>query len=132
MTMLSSTELIAAFEASEKRIGEEKATPFNMFCEGFFLRELMENKSIPLTADILLANGFEKLSDTWGRKHYNHYDVDNIRDFEIYELADDDGIYLYVSIGGDMRPVKYVHQLQQLFRLAGLVEEAKNFKIEKQ
>ena len=127
--MLSSTELIAAFDECESRIGKEKATPFNMFCEGFFLRELME-KSIPLTADILLANGFEKLSDTWGRKHYNHYDSDNIRDFEVYELADDDGIKLYVSIGGDMRPVKYVYQLQQLFRLAGLAKEAKNFKID--
>ena len=127
--MLSSTELIAAFDECEKRVGKEKATPLNMFCEGFFLRELKENKSIPLTADILLANGFEKLSDTWGRKHYNHYDSDNIRDFEVYELADDDGIKLYVSIGGDMRPVKYVHQLQQLFRLAGLTKEADKFEL---
>lgn len=44
--MLSSTELIAAFDECEKRIGKEKATPFNMFCEGFFLRELVENESI--------------------------------------------------------------------------------------
>ena len=50
--MLSSTELIAAFEECEKRIGKEKATPFNMFCEGFFLRELMENNDFDGNNDV--------------------------------------------------------------------------------
>lgn len=34
--MLSSTELIAAFDEAEERLGKEKATPLNMYCEGFF------------------------------------------------------------------------------------------------
>jgi hypothetical protein len=34
--MLSSTELIAAFDEAEARLGGEKATPLNMYCEGFF------------------------------------------------------------------------------------------------
>lgn len=34
--MLSSTELIAAFDEAEERLGGEKATPLNMYCEGFF------------------------------------------------------------------------------------------------
>lgn len=35
--MLSSEELIAAYKRSERSLGEERYSPFNLFCEGYYL-----------------------------------------------------------------------------------------------
>ncbi len=53
--MLSSTELIAAFDESEKRLGKKKATAFNLYCEGFF-------KGVEVGKADLAAAGWRRLS----------------------------------------------------------------------
>lgn len=77
-----------------------------------------EITSIPLTEDILKANGFvyDEIADSW----YNDR-IDNL-----YE--DKNGYYKYVD-GYEIR-FDSVHKFQQYLRICGLNDFADNFKIE--
>ena len=90
---------------------------------------------IEITDELLKANGWEVRSYTWftNLKEY-FYVKDEGRNHLIwkqgrlsiwfdYEKCNDD-VYADIII-----PVKYVHQLQQVLRLAGLTEMANNFKV---
>ena len=80
---------------------------------------------IPLTREILLANGFTKFVDGYRRTFYN-YVVDNNLMLDISDWEDEG---LKVAVGGKFRELKYVHELQHILRLIGLGEVANNFKI---
>lgn len=74
-------------------------------------------KPIPLTPEILEKNGFEYKTESY--LHY-HYSIDVF-------LNTDDGVFMVM--GGFLRWVRYVHELQNALRLCGLDELAGNFKI---
>ena len=79
-----------------------------------------EIEPIPLTEEILKANGFEYREFTSGESmHYNH-------SVTVYLNKDGD---IFMLIGGEQRWMKYVHELQQALRLCGLNELAENFRI---
>lgn len=80
---------------------------------------------IPLTIEMLLANGFTKFVDGYRRTFYN-YVVDNNLMLDISDWEDEG---LKVAVGGKFRELKYVHELQHILRLIGLGEVANNFKI---
>lgn len=75
---------------------------------------------IPLTEDILKANGFEHRDFTSGNSmHYDH-------SVTVYLNKDGE---IFMLIGGEQRWVRYVHELQHALRLCGLNELADNFKV---
>lgn len=80
---------------------------------------------IPLTREILLANGFTKFVDGYRRTFYN-YVVDNSLMLDISDWEDEG---LKVAVGGKFRELKYIHELQHILRFIGLDEVANNFKI---
>ena len=80
---------------------------------------------IPLTIEMLLANGFTKFVDGYRRTFYN-YVIDNNLMLDISDWEDEG---LKIAVGGKFRELKYVHELQHLLRLIGLSEVANNFKI---
>ena len=94
--------------------------------------------AIEITEELLKANGWKKESymlppfDSFIRTYYFVKDEGNTHielksnnltiGFDYKE--DSDGVYADILI-----PVKYVHQLQQVLRLAGMTELANNFKV---
>ena len=80
---------------------------------------------IPLTREMLLANGFTKFVDGYRRTFYK-YVVDNNLMLDISDWEDEG---LKIAVGGKFRELKYVHELQHILRLIGLSEVANNFKI---
>ena len=91
---------------------------------------------IEITAELLKANGWEVRS--YYSSFHNLGDYSFMRDANGNHLElkqgtlaiwneyepDNDGVYSDIVI-----PVKYVHQLQQVLRLAGMTDVANNFKI---
>ena len=80
---------------------------------------------VPLTKEILLANGFTKFVDGYRRTFYN-YVVDNNLMLDISDWEDEG---LKVAVGGKFRKLKYVHELQHILRFVGLDKLADTFKI---
>ncbi len=92
-----------------------------------------EHKPVPITPEILEANGFEKYGhrcSIWlNREDFdNHTEIEYRIDqnwFELKRMAN--RLYIYQLKG----EVHYVHELQHLLRAAGLNEMADSFVIEK-
>ena len=80
---------------------------------------------VPLTKEMLFANGFNKYVDCRSKMYYA-YVVDHKLVCEIIERKEGD---IEAAIGGSHRQLKYVHELQHLLRLAGLDKLADTFKI---
>lgn len=80
---------------------------------------------IPLTEDILKANGF-KCRKTNACPRYSL--IDNIGHKLISFLRDNTGYE--IQVGGNRVRLNYVHELQHALRLCGLNELADNFKLE--
>ena len=95
----------------------------------FFGCNEVDIKPIPLTADILLANGFEYIS-TRNTRLYKLWKSEK----EII-WAEIDGIYfsIYTVVDrGEFKDilVEYVHDFQHLLRQAGFLELADELKLE--
>ena len=73
---------------------------------------------VPLTDAILKANGFEYHHKNFAALSYVHP-----FQLEMVEWPDDNGIGLWM-IGGLFK-IRYVHELQHAFRLAGIDKEIK-------
>lgn len=80
---------------------------------------------IPLTGELLFANGFYKYVSCRGKTYYG-YMTDHKILFEILERTE--GI-LEVAVGDKYRELKYVHELQHVLRFVGLDKLADTFKI---
>ena len=94
--------------------------------------------AIEITPELLEANGWKRESymgfpwDSFVMTYYFVKDEGNTHiEFKCNTLTiwfdykkDSDGVYSDILI-----PVKYVHQLQQALRLAGMTELANNFKV---
>lgn len=83
---------------------------------------------IPLTEEILKANGFE--SDNYGYFVVESQDIH----FWIIRYCEEDGCKHFSGhwVIGEIIPIDYVHELQHALRLCGLNELADNFVIEKE
>ncbi len=92
-------------------------------------------RPLPLTPEILEKNGWEEHSYTLPHNLKETFYVKDesgnhlIWNSEVLSIwfdykKDNDGIYADIVI-----PVKYVHQLQQVLRIAGLTDMANNFKV---
>ena len=91
---------------------------------------------IEITDDIMRKNNWEECDYPLPCNHHEYYYVKDeggnhlLWNSEVlsiwldWEEGKDDGAYANIVI-----PIKYVHQLQQVLRLAGLTEMANNFKI---
>lgn len=98
--------------------------------------EGFEPRPIEITAELLKANGWEEHS--YYSSFHNLGDYSFMRDANGNHLElkqgmlaiwneyepNNDGVYSDIVI-----PVKYVHQLQQVLRLAGMTDMANNFKV---
>ena len=80
---------------------------------------------IPLTGDVLIANGFTRKEDIVGWSNY-FYMVEDIPKACIWDHKDE---ALRVLILGKYWDLKYVHELQHLLRFMNLNELADNFKL---
>lgn len=76
---------------------------------------------IPLTPEILRANGFVSKGREWRHIEY--------RDIEVSLRIDSAGKPLWTGVGEVAVNVVYVHTFQQILRLAGYEEFAKNFRV---
>ena len=95
-------------------------------------------RPIPITPKMLVKNGWKRESymmppfDSFVRTYYFVKDEGNTHlEFKCNTLTiwfdykeNSDGVYSDILI-----PCKYVHQLQQVLRLAGMTELADNFKV---
>lgn len=93
-----------------------------------------EIEAIPLTEEILKANGFEVCYESYYQTKFNIWSFAKKAcvEYKISELTEDYN-HLKIFIYGDERvsiPIRYVHELQHALRLCGLNELADNFKIE--
>ena len=93
--------------------------------------------AIEITEELLKANGWKRESymmppfDSFVRTYYFVKDERNTH-LELksntltiwFDYKENDGVYADILI-----PIKYVHQLQQVLRLAGMTELANNFKV---
>ena len=86
-----------------------------------FVRSLCEFKPIPLTEEILKANGFihKDTMDEWWHEEYDPTWGIRMSDFELTD-----------EFNFGRAKITYVHELQHALRLAGLQELADNFKIQ--
>ena len=91
--------------------------------------------AIEITPELLKANGWEVFTYEIGVATYTTYcskkEAGNYLEWKRGTLSiwidykeDSDGVYSDILI-----PIKYVHQLQQVLRLAGMTELADNFKV---
>ena len=82
---------------------------------------LIENiEPIPLTEEILKANGFEKNDNVQGWQYPN--------DRVIFCLEELSNVFIWNGVYNDIC-IEHVHILQHVLRLCGLNELADNFKI---
>ena len=85
---------------------------------------------IEITTEILKANGwdvytYESSDDTYSSFYYKEVNGNHLEwRCGTLSILDNDGVNSDIII-----PVKYVHQLQQVLRIAGLSDMANNFKI---
>ena len=84
-----------------------------------------EVEPVPLTKEMLFANGFNKYVSCRGKTYYG-YTTDHKILFEIMEWVEGN---LETAVGGRYIELKYVHELQHLLRLAGLGKVADEFKV---
>lgn len=86
--------------------------------------EYDELEPIPLTAEILLMNGFER--DSKGRIWGEYFEEDENSGLEItVEDKTGDVYWSYNWAEYLILKLKYVHQLQQAMRLCGITKEIK-------
>lgn len=71
---------------------------------------------IPLTDDILKANGFE-----YFHKNFAALDRESPFQLEMVEWPNEEGIGLWML--GDLIKIRYVHELQHVLRLCGIEKE---------
>ena len=84
--------------------------------------EFLDHIPIPLTEEMLKANGFEYYSD----EYIYWLDEDGLEPpFRIFRNSK--GV-LRISVGYKLVVLRYVHELQHALRLCGLNELADNFK----
>ena len=109
------------------RIGK-KGKPFvaqfdlNDFMPKRFGHSHFNVENIPLTEGILEKNGWQKNEED--DTHWEHPDVVfNIKSYGSEEHP------LQVSVSGQIVPLMYVHQLQQILRFCGYVEMALNINV---
>lgn len=94
--------------------------------------KLAFDKPIPLTADILKANGWKKDTTNSVSKRFLT-SQDTYLDITYYEK---DNVLIVIEWMGSIQvsrfcnKIRFVHQLQQAFRLCGWKDLADNFKIE--
>ena len=92
-------------------------------------------RPIPITPEILEKNGWKEHSYTLPHNLKEYFYVNDEKGIHLVWKRgtlsiwfayneDNDGIYSDIVI-----PVKYVHQLQQVLRIAGLMDMANNFKV---
>lgn len=109
--------------------------PYKVKPEDFTKDYIANFEPIPLTPEILRANGFSYV-DNERAYFYEHYILRDaemswniaIRDNKAFEqiwFAEIDG-----RVGKVHMSIKYVHQLQHALRLCGLTDLANNFKID--
>ena len=98
-------------------------------------------KGVELTEEILEANGFKRGDNISDEEPHDLDEEGNA----YYHLGDDygidvshlwgwykDGILTFPTNFAAWIHVRYVHELQRLMRTVGLVDEANNFKVEKE
>lgn len=78
---------------------------------------------IPLTEEILLANGWKTDGHIWDRKDEPFFEIEG----EYYHKKEGDPLFLYIA--NNTAELKYVHELQRALRCCGLVELANNIKV---
>ena len=112
-------------------------------CEGneerpwiFGDNEGYEPQPIEITEDIMRKNNWEECDYPLPYNHHEYYYVKDeggnhlVWNSEVlsiwldWEEGKDDGAYANIAM-----PIKYIHQLQQALKLAGLTEMANNFKV---
>ena len=93
-------------------------------------------RPIEITDEMFSENNWEECDYPLPYNHHEYYYVKDeggnhlVWNSEVlsiwldWEEGKDDGAYANIAM-----PIKYVHQLQQVLRLAGLTEMANNFKI---
>ena len=121
ITIVSKTLACATFGNNESRA---------------FVDDFDQPEPIEITDDIMRKNNWEECDYPLPRNHHEYYYVKDedgnhlVWNSEVlsiwldWEEGKDDGAYANIAM-----PIKYVHQLQQVLRLAGLTEMANNFKI---
>lgn len=85
---------------------------------------------IPLTDDILTANGFVHMYDivtVWEREEY--YNGNCVPHIHLY-IRDSNQYPLELDWNGNCVFIHYVHELQHVLRLCGLNDLANNLKVE--
>lgn len=107
---------MARREANDKKLADNGIIFTNQLFIG-------DTKPIPLTEEILKANGFDYYSD----EYVYWLDEDGLEPpFRIFRNSK--GV-LRISVGYKLVVLRYVHELQHALRQCGLNELADNFKI---
>lgn len=68
---------------------------------------LSEIEPIPVTEEFLFRNGFELKDEYHGYKQYYNFTDKVSIDFS--------GISFYVVVNGNIRPLKYIHEIQHMY-----------------
>ena len=92
---------------------------------------------IVLTPEILEKNGWQSFVPTAYTCCQNHISIKNEGDIHIVWNWDEGTLSIWISYSEDeegtnpnlIAPVKYVHDLQDALRLAGMTDMANNFKV---
>lgn len=80
---------------------------------------------VPLTKEMLFANGFSKYVDCRSKTYYG-YTIEHKIQFEIIERKVGG---FWIAVGDRHIELKHVHELQHLLRLASLAKLADEFKV---
>ena len=92
-------------------------------------------ENLLLISDILKKNGWDAYSSVFPNNHKENFFIKDVGgthliagrgNLSIWLDCEKDNDEIYADI---VFPIKYVHQLQQVLRLAGMTDMANNFKI---
>lgn len=96
----------------------------NLVCDTEWARTY-KCEPVPLTEEILKANGFEKRPESYYNSLSPSYNKDG---FALSICVKKDYFYIYCAMISIQ--IKYVHEIQHALRLCGLNELADNFKVD--
>ena len=93
--------------------------------DGYITANPSNLKPIPLTAEILEKNGFERRKLDGGAEHFVF--ADDYYDIVVYEWSDSIWVFRYESceltIPHEQRTMSYLHQFQHAFHDCGIDKE---------
>lgn len=90
---------------------------------------------IEITSDILKKNGWDAYSSVFPHNHKENFFIKDVGGTHLIAGRGNLSIWLDYEKGNDgiyadiVFPINYIHQLQQVLRLAGMTELANSFKI---